>query len=267
MFYNPLLRPGCSLTLVLLLAACGSAPPADISLATPASTAVAGSQIGDLKIERISWSASKPGCAGDCPRIEIDSIAFPGIPKLTMLIDRALADMTGIDQNLHGSYETLRQYTPYFWQTAQPRDATYFKASVKDLVGDVISIELHSTQYLTGAAHGIPATQYINWQRSKARILALDEVLIPGRRAELTAALSSAHQQWLAHNEDAQRDPTAYQRMWPFQDNNNFALTRAGLTFKYSAYSIAPYSHGEPELSIPYSALRGIVRPEFLPAS
>ncbi|HYG46101.1 MAG TPA: RsiV family protein, partial [Bordetella sp.] len=80
-------------------------------------------------------------------------------------------------------------------------------------------------------------------------------------------ALQRAHTAWLAQNEDARRDPAAYNRMWPFQESDNFAFTLEGMVIKYDAYSIAPYSHGEPELLIPYAELQGILRPEFLPAA
>ena len=142
-----------------------------------------------------------------------------------------------------------------------------YKRQVKDTVGDIVSIELHTEQFLTGAAHGIPATQYLNWERSRGRVMALDEALIPGRRAEYVAALQRAHAKWLAGNSDAKRDPAAYNKMWPFQESDNFALTRDGIVVKYDAYSIAPYSYGEPELSIPYADLRGILKPELLPKS
>ncbi|MNK54077.1 hypothetical protein D3C87_730510 [compost metagenome] len=253
---------------LLALAGCGSTPPSNITLAAPASQASATPEtVGDLSTERIKWASGKPGCEGDCPRIEIDSVAFPGIPKLTALVDHVLAYMTGTDANRRGPYDTLSEYTQYFWSTARPRDATYFKANVKDTVGDIVSIELHTEQYLTGAAHGIPATQYLNWERSRGRVMSLDEALIPGRRADYVAALQRAHAKWLAGNPDAKRDPAAYNKMWPFQESDNFALTRDGIVVKYDAYSIAPYSHGEPELAISYADLRGVLRPELLPAS
>ena len=82
-------------TALLALAGCGSSPPANITLESPASAAAAASampeKVGDLSTERIKWSSDKPGCKGDCPRIEIDSVAFPGIPKLTALVDHVLA--------------------------------------------------------------------------------------------------------------------------------------------------------------------------------
>lgn len=250
------------LGLTALLAGCGSTPPADISL-SPGSAASANA--GDVRVDTVKWTRTKPGCSGECPRIEVDSIAFPGIPKLTALVDHVLAYMTGVDPNRPRPYDTLNEYAQYFFQTAQPRDETWFKARVKDTVGDIIAIELHTGQMLTGAAHPIPATQYLNWERSKGRVLALDEAIIPGRGPQFVDALKAAHARWLKTNEDARRDPAAYNRMWPFSPSSNFALTREGVTVKYDAYSIAPYSYGEPELQIPYKDLVGVLRPEFIP--
>jgi hypothetical protein len=254
---------GALLALCGLLSACGSSPPADISLVGAARPQA---DLGDVRVESVKWSRTKPGCSGECPRIEVDSVAFPGIPKLTALVDHVLAYMTGVDRNRPGPYDTLEEYARYFWQTAGPRDETWFNAKVKDTVGDIIVVELNTGQQLTGAAHPIPATQYLNWQRSKGRVLALDEAIIPGRQTQFENALKAAHTKWLATNEDARRDPATYRKLWPFVPSENFALTRDGVIVKYDAYSIAPYSHGEPELRIPYSELVGILRPEFIPA-
>lgn len=256
---------GCLLAccLLSLLAACGSSPPADISLA---SSSAQPADAADVKVESVKWTKTKPGCKGECPRIEVDSVAFPEIPKLTALVDHVLAYMTGVDRNRRGPYETLNEYAQFFFQTAQPRDETWFKASVKDTVGDIIAIELHTGQYVTGAAHPIPATQYINWQRSKGRVLALGEAILPGRGPQFVEALKAAHARWLKTNDDYKRDPAAYDKLWPYEPYDNFALTREGMTVKYDAYSIAPYSYGEPELQIPYKDLVGILRPEFIPA-
>jgi len=55
--------------------------------------------------------------------------------------------------------------------------------------------------------------------------------------------------------------------MWPFQPAQNIALTDQGLLVKYNPYEVAPYSFGQPELLLPYSELRGILRPDYLPAN
>lgn len=253
------------LSLLALLAGCASTPPANISLPSSVPEPQRAEQnIAGLNVQRIQWTGAKPGCEGECPSIQIDSVSFPDIPKLTPLVDHVLAYMTGIEPDRPRPYRTLSEYTQYFWQTAQARDQTLFKAEVIGVSDKIIAIELHTGQYLTGAAHGIPATQFLNWQRDAERVLALDEALLPGQRPAFVEALRRAHQAWLARNPDAQQDPAAYNRMWPFQESDNFALTRDGVVVKYDAYSIAPYSHGEPELVIPYAELNGILRPEYI---
>ncbi len=84
-------------------------PPANITLESPTAAASTATpeKIGDLSTERIKWASNKPDCKGDCPRIEIDSVAFPGIPKLSALVDHVLAYMTGTDANRRGPYGTL----------------------------------------------------------------------------------------------------------------------------------------------------------------
>ncbi|MEJ2897223.1 RsiV family protein [Bordetella avium] len=268
MFPSSSLRLAACASLAFL-AACSSAPPATISL-PPGATAQsapqpgAASSIGEVRTQRIEWKGSKPGCEGECPTIEIDSVAFPDIPRLSLAVDETLASLTGIDSKLRGQYNNLSEFTQYFWRTAQGRDATVFKASVKNVGQGVVSVELHTGQYFTGAAHGIPATVFLNWQLAGGHLLQLDDLLIPGRRAQYVEALRQAHQQWLASNEDAKRDPVAYNRIWPFQSTDNVAFSRDGLVAKYDAYSIAPYSQGEPELLLPWSALQGIIKPEYL---
>ncbi|MFJ1298890.1 RsiV family protein [Pseudomonadota bacterium AL_CKDN230030165-1A_HGKHYDSX7] len=262
-------------TALAALAGCASSPPADISLppggaqaatANPALPAGGRAvQVGNLRTERIEWKGVKPECSGECPRIEIDSVAFPDIPQLTKLVDRVLASLTGVDENLRGQYDSLSTFVQYFWRNAQGRDTTYFKAQVRDVQAGVIAVELHTAQYFTGAAHGIPATVFINWQVATNSVVPLDALFIPGRKPEFEALQKNAHQRWLGTNEDAQRDRAAYDRMWPFQPSENYALTEKGMIIKYDAYSIAPYSHGEPELLIPYDQLRGVLKPEFLP--
>ncbi|CAM3700591.1 RsiV family protein [Bordetella tumulicola] len=259
--------PAGALAILALLAGCASSP-SDISL--PSSVPQpdkSEAQVAGLNVQKIQWKGTKPGCQGQCPLIEIDSVGFPDIAKLTELVDHVLAYMTGVDPDRPRPYGTLSEYTQYFWQTAQSRDATYFNASVVGVTSKIIAIELNTNQYLTGAAHGIPATQYLNWQRDRSRVLALDEALEPNQHAAYVDALRRAHKTWLTQNEDAKRDPAAYDKMWPFQESDNFALTPQGMLVKYDAYSIAPYSHGEPELLIPYSELKGTLRPEFIPAA
>ena len=251
---------------LLALAGCAGSPPDTISLAGTQATvpAVPPATGGGLATEAVKWKRSKPGCTGQCPTLEVDSVRFPGDQALTALVERAMVELTGLDPDRPRPYATVAEYEQYFWRTAGPRDETVLQASVKRQSGDLVVLQIDSYQY-TGGAHGVPATQYLNCLRSRQQVLSLEDVLVPGQRAAYGQALRRAHQRWLQTNTDAQQDPSGYARLWPFQESDNFALGENGLIVKYSAYSIAPYSHGEPELAIPYDELQGVLKPEYLP--
>lgn len=248
----------------LFLAGCGTSPPENISLPSPGAAATASA--GELDVDKIEWKREKPGCRDQCPQIDVESVAFPGDPALTGFVDHALAAMTELDTNVGVPYQTLAEFEPYYWRTARPRDQTVLRAQVLRQTGGLVVLELDSYVF-TGGAHGIPATQYINWDRGNSRPLSLGDVLEPGRSDAYVEALTRAHAEWLKTNPDAQDNPTAYNKLWPFMPSANYALGEDGLIVKYDAYSIAPYSHGQPELTIPYAELRGILRPAYLPAN
>jgi hypothetical protein len=252
------------LILAGLLAACASSPSPNISR-VPAVTAEQTSKEG-LFLQPVKWTHTKPACQGECPKVELDSIVFPGVPRLTELIDVALATMTGVGQTVDRPYETVAEYEQYFWKTAAPRDSTLLAAKARYRNRDLTVVELNTWQYMTGAAHGISATQFLNWDNRTGKVLGLENVLLPGQTDAYTAALQRVHAEWVAQHPDARHDPATFRRLWPFQPSSNFAITDAGLVVKYDSYQIAPYSSGQPELLIPYSALEGILRPEFMPA-
>ncbi|HEX7749356.1 MAG TPA: RsiV family protein [Bordetella sp.] len=266
-----------------LLAGCGTSPPDNISLPTggsasspaspssqtvsaPSAAAATPVQSHDLRTEPVRWEQSKPGCQGKhCPAITLDSLGFPDLPRLTVAIDQMLSSMTGVDENLSGVYGNVPGYAAYFWRTAQDGDHTWLRARLRGVVGNAVSIELDSTQQIAGAAHPIPATHFLLWNRRADKQLRLDDVLVEGRHAQYLAALRTAYGLWLKANPGYQRDPAGYAKLWPFLESDNVALTGQGLVVKYDAYTIAPYSYGQPEIVLPWATARTFVRPEFLP--
>src|SRR5690606_12956020 len=81
--------------LAAMLAGCASQAP-DISL-IPTQTDAVTSQDG-LFVQPVKWERTKPDCRGDCPRLSVDSVVFPGVQRLTDLVDHALAMMTGVGE-------------------------------------------------------------------------------------------------------------------------------------------------------------------------
>jgi hypothetical protein len=252
-----------ALALTLLLAACASGPKDNLSL-IPAELDQQTQKQG-LFTQPVEWVGKRPGCRGECPSLHVDSLAFPGHPRLTTLVDHALAMMTWIDTERPAPYDSLASFRDYFWQTAGPRDEAWLTARTRYRNASLTVVGLEASQYRTGMAHGISGSQFLIWDNSTEKALSLDNLLLPGARPAFDAALREAHDRWLRQSPAAQQDPVNFSRMWPFVSSDNVALTDQGVVVKYQPYEIAPYVAGQPELLIPYPRLRGILQPAYLP--
>ncbi|CAM5181359.1 hypothetical protein CDEF62S_05262 [Castellaniella defragrans] len=252
-----------ALAVSLLLAACASGPKDNLSL-VPAQLNEQTQKEG-LFSQPDRWTKKRPGCQGECPTMTVDSLVFPGHPRLTMRVDHALATMTWLDNAHPAPYDTVAELRDYFWKTAAPRDQIQLNAKARYRNAHLTVVELQAGVYRTGMAHGISGTQFIIWRNDQEKAVTLDDLLAPGARPAFDAALEKAHAQWLKNSPAASEDPENFSRMWPFVASDNVALTDTGLVVKYQPYEIAPYSSGEPELLIPYAQLKGILLPEYLP--
>ena len=246
-----------------LLAACASSPDPNITL-IPDATDQISSQDG-LFAQQVKWKRSKPGCTGECPTLEVDSLVFAGNPKLTRLVEHGLVIMTGINDDGPPPYSDIAEFEDYYWQVAGSRDSVLLAAKLRYRSKFLTVIELDTWQYFTGAAHGIGATQFLNWDNAREGIIPLDAVLVQGGRPKFEAALRRAYSEWAAKQPDAQADPDTWRRLWPFQASDNYAFTDQGVVVKYNSYELAPYSYGQPELLIPYSELDGVLRIDYMP--
>ncbi|HJD44043.1 MAG TPA: RsiV family protein [Candidatus Paenalcaligenes intestinipullorum] len=213
------------------------------------------------------WQHTQPNCRGNCAKISLDSLVFPGKPELTQYVQQRLLSVAlgpDPDQALSPAknYDQLQQR---FWQQAGPRDELMLTAKLRYRNRDLTTLELGLYQYFTGAAHGQAVTELVTWDHAKNQPLSLNDVVRPQRYEDYVTALRTAHQRWLITQEAYQDQPQQYSKMWPFQVSENVGLTDAGLLVKYNSYEIAPYAFGQPELLIPYSDLQGILRHEYLP--
>lgn len=255
------LRLGLLSLSTVILAACAT-PAKDISLIPTQTTDVTskdGAFTQPLKVDR-----TKPGCKGDCPTLKIDSLIFPGNKALTDYVDQQLAEMTHFD-GTNALHQNTRSFTDYFWLHAGQRDQVILAAKTRYRNKHLTVIELGAWQYLTGAAHGMSETRFINWDHQNNKPLAFNQIIKPNQTSAFVQRLQQAHQAWLKTQDAAQENPTEYNRLWPFQPNDNIALTDSGVVVKYNSYELAPYSSGQPELHIPYPDLQGILEPAFMP--
>ncbi len=129
-------------------------------------------------------------------------------------------------------------------------------------VNDFELFEIHSYVF-TGGAHGMPYSEYLTFDLNTKKQVTLDDMLIKGKKPRFEALAHDAYKAWVKTVAD---DVASYEKSWPFTLSDNVTLTDQGIDIRYQHYSIGPYAYGMPVLSIPYSQLQGVIKPQFLPA-
>lgn len=249
-------------------------PVANATIASPSATDPASaangsssSLIADSKIPARSLTImrTKPDCVGaDCPSIKVRRINFIGRDRFNSFLDQTMASMAEVDASNNAAFRSLAEFANYFWKISKPGYEVVLEASLRRSDEDLVVVQLDSYIF-TGGAHGVSTTQYINWLPKTDKILSLESMLIPKKMPEFEQALKKQHTIWLKTNPQAQENPAAYNKLWPFVATDNAALLPEGVAVTYDPYTIAPYSFGRPTLVVPYSDLKGILRPELLP--
>ncbi|GGK10605.1 DUF3298 and DUF4163 domain-containing protein [Pseudomonas matsuisoli] len=211
--------------------------------------------------QSVKWEHQQPGCeSADCPAVNVDTLRFLTERELNPIIEQRLLEFTRAQDDAP-MVDSLQAYEDAFLQQAEPGWMSYLQAKVREQDDQIILIEL-SSYLFTGGAHGMPGRGFINYDVKAKRVLALDDMIIPGMENAFWEKARQAHQRWLKH--EGLEENTEYLEMWPFQQTENVALGQKAVYLKYDVYAIAPYAAGHPELTIPYSELKGVLRPEFL---
>ena len=144
------------------------------------------------------------------------------------------------------------------------RRITYELSITPSYIGHIGTTELFSIDnyaYL-GGAHGLPYREYLVFDTQTKRQVTLDDMLLPKQKPRFEKLAHEAYRQWVKTMTD---DVASYESSWPFSLSDNVTLDTKGMTLLYQPYDIAPYASGMPELHIPYSQLKGVVKPRYLP--
>ena len=147
-----------------------------------------------------------------------------------------------------------------------PDDSVFvYQLMVKpDYLGHVDNFEMFeiSSYVFTGGAHGMPYSEYLIFDPSTKKQVRLDDMLQTGKKPRFKALAYEAYKTWV---KTVDEDLNSYEKNWPFTLDDNVTLTDKGIDIRYQHYAIGPYAYGMPVLSIPYSKLRGVIKPHFMP--
>ncbi len=208
-----------------------------------------------LKTQTQTWERIAGCRQKDCAKASLSIVQFPDKPDLSVLVQKSLLQLAEAGHPARG--ETLDAFADDFLKKSGRRHAVDLRASLLRQQGALVALQL-DVSFSTAGAHGNPASRYLNYDRHQERLLTLDDVIIDGQRPAFVQAEMQAHQAWM------KTKGIESSSQWPFKETDNFTLAGDGLLVKYNAYAIAPHSEGLPELLIPYAALKGILKPEWM---
>lgn len=241
---------------------------------------------GVLPAQVLKISIKAAPCVQPCASFSADWLHFPAQPALNVEMLKAISSSISPGPKPEPTPVLTPVLTPKSVPASASATATAtelsLKQSAKSLLADakeageaweqiakavqrpglnnITVIDIDNYIY-TGGAHGMTAVAYVNWDRQLARVIHLDDMLLPGQKPAFYAELKRAHTAWVKQHDDA----IAYEAGWPFDKSDNVALLPDALMVKYQPYSIGPYSEGTPELAVPYAHLKAVLRPEYLP--
>lgn len=128
---------------------------------------------------------------------------------------------------------------------------------------DLELFEINSYVF-TGGAHGMPFSEYLIFDPNTKTQITLADLLEQGQQPYFEALAYDAYKNWV---KTVDNDINSYEQSWPFTLSDNVTLTDKGIDIRYQHYAIGPYAYGMPVLTISYSKLNGIIKPQFLPKS
>jgi hypothetical protein len=178
------------------------------------------------------------------------------------VLGNKVPNLTIIDTLLQRSATDFMQ--GYSNDTAAHSRGAYYQFMDSILVvrqdSSLITLQERSYSY-TGGAHGMYGTNLMNYDINAHRRLQLGDIITDGMRNHLTDIAEKIFRR------DEKLSPTAsLGDNYFFKDNkftlpDNFLITPTGLRFVYHPYEIKPYAAGETELFIPYTTIRGLLKP------
>ena len=128
-----------------------------------------------------------------------------------------------------------------------------------DVVGDTLgtlSLALAESSYL-GGAHPNSVVRLQVRDRRDGRMLSFRDLFREGARDSLSAVCEPYFRTERGLAFDAVLDSAGFSfEGGRFRVNDNFALTDAGVRFRFDPYEIAPYALGPTEFVVPYAAVR-----------
>ena len=234
------------------------------------------------RYEMVHFTRSYPGCGPhakeQCLSVQVDypAIVSAPTPAAQSLINTTIlqhlfqgedgspgpTSAEGLAVQLEDGYRDVRRRFPDY------RTPWFDHRSVTVLLNKpmVFSVQMRTEQF-TGGAHPNSYRIYLNFRPQTGESLDLNAILKESAMGNLAAIAEKYFREARKLAPDVDLRKAGFE----FKDDRfalteNYGLTPDGLLLYYNSYDIAAYYFGPTEVKIPYSDIRDLLRPEFLPA-
>lgn len=239
------------LSSMLMVSACQEKPAPQ---AEQAATATQHAEIPliQAKVERVNV-VKKQFCDEDgCTQYDLQTVKS-NVPWLDeYFLNRIKKDVPGAfekDQN-HAQAESEAQSSP----KGLNQNSIYVRFISQQ--NNLATFVIQTYTYAAGAAHGMYHNEYVTFDLSTQKRLALTDILKPNVEAKVAEQLYDANANWLIQK-DITRDK--------LQLSDNYYGVN-GLVFVYPLYELTSYAEGMPELKLPYQVAKDLIKAEYLPS-
>ena len=160
--------------------------------------------------------------------------------------------------------ESTRKKEKLHRNTSYKGWASLVQADVVLNTRTLVSLRFNSYGF-TGGAHGNPSVQFVTLERSSSRQLYLQDIVENNRLVDLERINSDA-----LRSERHIQPGQSFKEAGLFVHGNqlplphNFLLTPRGLLMSYNYYEIASYTQGIINYTIPFAALKGIIKQKYV---
>jgi hypothetical protein len=123
--------------------------------------------------------------------------------------------------------------------------------------GNIATFAIDSYSYMSGAAHGMYHTEYVNFDLKNKKRLSFEDIVLKGHERKVLDQLYASNSIWL-ENHVIERGK--------LQLSDNFYYGVNGIVFVYPLYELASYSEGMSELTLSYRKAKPLFNPQFMPS-
>lgn len=167
--------------------------------------------------------------------------------------------------------DLVAQFSEYLWddETGEPlidwfdsdSEVVYSSWHLVSAVGyeapkGYISYTLGGDEYHYGAAHGYYYIGSMLFDLATGDLVHEDDLFVEGYRPKLTELLET----YVVNFEDYEEDFLLVDSIEP---NDNFSVNEDGITYFFNPYEITAYAYGIVDITIPWDALKEILKPDL----